>query len=704
MKINSRRVFVWIIAFLVVIVAYKLYTIFNQTPTIDLENTNTFSDEILDINTSTIEEMSKVAGIGVDRIDEAKFFDRNQETGEIEREFGYSRMANVEGREWEIEKPYMYIYRPDLTCKITAENGRVIIEDAVGQPSPTDATLTGNVIVHIEPKEASNIKESFLYLNDIIYIGEQSKITSGGPVRFVSDNARLNGQGMELVYNDGLNRLEFLRIVQVESLRIRSNETSLLSSKKTQPQEYSSSENISENQQTSSSLQTFGTAQEGFYKCIFNKNVEVHTPGQVIAADKISINNILTLSEDVSESQSQKNNENETGLTSNNTGKKDTIETTDESISSSEAFEVIITCDDGIVVMPSEYIGINQLSSQPNGLLEEFVKDKSEKLTKGSQVTTYVASAVDYFVQTGDTIALGPSELTFYINDMFNTPITVPVKVTAKEKVTFFRKENKVVFEGDCVCSMATDNQGIEEKYTLKSPRITVNLFQQDRSSSDMPTNVDSIYADGGIVRLSTIKRKQGELLGGIELKCNRFDYFAQEQYLVASGPGVINIDNSKAKESAKNTNRFSLRRRCYARVENFDTLTYFLESNWIVAKAGVHQMFLGYVPVLEDGQSGQATHTYTGIVEAYLDKTSDSRLEIKSLKAQQGVMFESQDIQFEGSEMIYNTQDSLIFVRGNESNPCFLNGAPVDGIEYNLTTEKMKARVIAPGMFQLSR
>jgi hypothetical protein len=251
---------------------------------------------------------------------------------------------------------------------------------------------------------------------------------------------------------------------------------------------------------------------------------------------------------------------------------------------------------------------------------------------------------------------------------------------------------------------MARDNEGIEEQYTLKAPRITVNLFQQDMLSSDMPTNVDSIFADGGIVRLSTIKKNQGELLGGIELKCNRFDYFAQEQYLVASGPGVINVDNSKAKESEKNTNSFSLQRRCYARVENFDTLTYFLESNWIVAKAGVHQMFLGYVPVLNDGQSGQPTRAYTGIVEAYLYKTVDERLDIKNLKAQQGVIFESEDIQFEGSEMLYNAEDSLVLVRGNESTPCFLNSASVDGIEYDLKTGKVKAKVVAPGMFQLSR
>ncbi|MHC4187955.1 MAG: hypothetical protein ACYSRQ_07155, partial [Planctomycetota bacterium] len=202
----------------------------------------------------------------------------------------------------------------------------------------------------------------------------------------------------------------------------------------------------------------------------------------------------------------------------------------------------------------------------------------------------------------------------------------------------------------------------------------------------------------------ATIKKDQGKLIGGIELKCDRFDYFAQEQYLVATGPGVIKADNSNAQETGKNLSRYSLRRRCYALVENFDTLTYFLKSNWIVAKAGTHQMFLGYVPVLDDGKSGLPTRAYTGIVEAYLYKTPDGVFEIRNLMAHNGIICESKDVQFEGSEMLYNAEDSLIFVRGNESTPCFLNGAPVDGVEYNLVNGKIKAKLIAPGMFQLSR
>ncbi|MHC4293352.1 MAG: LPS export ABC transporter periplasmic protein LptC, partial [Planctomycetota bacterium] len=620
MKINSRRVFVWLISFLVVIVVYKLYTIFNKTPIIEIETTTTLPDEVLNGESVSSEQGGKIGPVEVDTIKDAKFFEKNPETGEVEREFGYEMVSNVQGSEWEIKKPYMILYRPDLTCKITAEDGQVLIEEAVGRISPSDATLTGNVIIHIEPGETSNIAESFLYLNNIIYISEQSKITSTGPVRFVSDNARMNGQGMELVYNDELGRLEFLRIVQLESLRIRSNETSLLSSQKEQSednvsvkktsQEAMPSEGISENQQTTPAFQSSQNEQDGFYKCIFNKNVEVRTPGQVVASDIITINNILNLSEDNTQAPAQKDNQTE--VSNNDTIEQNTVETKEENASPSKAIEVIITCDDGIVVMPSEYASVKELSVQPESSFGDFVETTSEKLKDSGHVTSYVASTLDYFVQSGDTVALGPSELTFYIDDLFNAAMPVPAKITAKQKVTFIRTENKVVFEGDCICSMVRDNEGIEEQYTLKAPRITVNLFQQDMSSSDMPTNIDTIFADGGIVRLSTIKKKQDELLGGIELKCNRFDYFAQEKYLVASGPGVINVDNSKAKESAQNTNRFSLRRRCYARVENFDTLTYFLESNWMVAKAGVHQMFLGYVPVLEDGQSGLPTHTYT--------------------------------------------------------------------------------------------
>ncbi|MHC5075236.1 MAG: hypothetical protein ACYTFM_02245 [Planctomycetota bacterium] len=711
MKINSRRIFVWLISFLVVIVVYKLYAIFNQTPIIDLERTTTFLEQAEVVDSNSSEQIGKIGGVEIERIDKARFFDKNPETGEIEREFGYEMVANVQGSEWEIIRPYMNVYRPDLNLRITAEKGNVFIEDAAGRPSLSDATLRGNVIIHINPKENSNIAEGFLYLNDIIFISDQSKATSSGPVRFVSGNARFNGRGMELVYNDELNRLEFLRIVQLESLRIRSEETSLLSSQEKKKQQKSSPDNssyskpsqdISAPKSDSSTVKTGVDGEEQFYRCIFNKNVEVQTPGQIISADKISINNIINLSDNSAQTASKEENKSSTEHKVTNVIDSDTDQ--NHGISSNDVIEVIVTCDGGIVVIPSEYGSIEQLNTQPESFFGDFVQNKSEELNKSGQVTTYVASTLDYFVESGDTIALGPSELTFYIEDLFEAAIAIPAKITAKKKVIFMRSENKVVFEGDCICSMTRVNEGIEEQYTLKAPRITINLFRQDMSSSDIPTNLDSIFADGGIVRLSTINKYQGELLGGVELKCERFDYFAQEQYLVASGPGVINVDNSKAKESAKNINRLSLQRRCYARVENFDTLTYFLESNWFVAKAGVHQMFLGYVPVLDDGKSGQPTRAYTGIVEAYLQKTVDERLDIKKLKAQQGVIFETEDIQFEGNEMLYNPEDSLVFVRGSESTPCKLNGADVDGIEYDLKTEKVKAKIVAPGMFQLSR
>jgi hypothetical protein len=433
-----------------------------------------------------------------------------------------------------------------------------------------------------------------------------------------------------------------------------------------------------------------------------NKNVEVQTPKQIIAADTITINNILNISDNIGKTSGQVNGHVKDPNEYKSEKKTDDVIT--EDISPSEPIEVIVTCDDGIVVVPTEYVSYQQISDMPSSFSKDFIKNKSEKIKESGQITTYIASTLDYFVQSGETVALGPSELTFYIDDLFNAAMPVPAKITAKHKVTFSRKENKVIFEGDCLCIMVRDNEGIEEKYTLTAPRITVNLSQHTTKSSDVPSTVDNIVADGGTVKLATVTTSQGKLIGGIELKCNRFDYFAQEQYLVATGPGVIKADNSNAQETGKNLNRYSLRRRCYGLVENFQTLTYFLKSDWIVAKAGTHQMFLGYVPVLEDGQLGEPTRAYTGIVEAYLSKTPEGSLEIKDLKTQQGVVYEGQEIKFEGSEMLYNAEDSLVLVRGNESNPCFLNGTPVDGVEYNLITGNIKGKIIAPGMFQLSR
>ena len=124
----------------------------------------------------------------------------------------------------------MNVYEQDFKCYITADKGEVKIETIADKPTPKDATFTGNVVVHIVPNDSSDIKESHIYLDDIAFMSERSQLATAGPVRFISEDAQMLGTGLELVYNDQLERLELFRIVRLESLRIKSSQMAFLSS------------------------------------------------------------------------------------------------------------------------------------------------------------------------------------------------------------------------------------------------------------------------------------------------------------------------------------------------------------------------------------------------------------------------------------------------------------------------------------------
>jgi hypothetical protein len=53
---------------------------------------------------------------------------------------------------------------------------------------------------------------------------------------------------------------------------------------------------------------------------------------------------------------------------------------------------------------------------------------------------------------------------------------------------------------------------------------------------------------------------------------------------------------------------------------------------------------------------------------------------------------------------MFYDNDKGMITAWGDESQPCFLNGALAPGIEYNLKTDRIKTKIISPGMLQMGR
>jgi hypothetical protein len=726
MGLKSRKLYVWLISAGAVLVIYLLYNQISKTPPIEIDSGAKFADTAAESNTGEFDsKIGMVGGVGVGTVQKAKYTHLNAKK-QVDREFGFEKLLHAEGDEWEIEKPYMNIFRGNLKCYMTADEGKVQVEDAVGRATPKDATLTGNVVIHILPEKGSNIKEGFIYLDDVIFISEKSQFSTAGPVKFTSRDAQMLGKGLELVYNDELDRLEFLKIINLETLRIRqSSKASLFSSETTATESPASPGNGAQAERQkakeipAADRETIEKKKGAYYKCVFRKNVIIDCPEQLIFADEVSINNILW-----SKGPEKKYENRDTG----GTDKMETaVEVTEESVSSprgepnesSEQFvDIVVTCDDGIAVVPMDSSIMSQSAATEGKGLKSFNDEKGRP--------TFVAQKIDYCVITEDTVASGPSELTFYANDVMGTEGKprppergggkqpgVPVKVTAQKKAEFLPVSNQVVFEGNVLCTMLRENVDFQQKYTLSSPKLTVDLSKSREASltGDKQSRADikHLTASGEVVQLDTSKWAGEKLLGFTKLKCLKFDYDAGQQMFLATGSGVIAVDNSKIAEPEKEVGRFSLQRPCYAVVRNFDTLKYLKEANLIIADAGAEQILIDYFPVIK-GQQGQQTSATSNHIEAVLYETASGQNELSTLSAKGGITYEEErakkgkTIQFVGSEMFYDGSKSMITAWGDELQPCFLNGVLAPGIEYNLKTDRIKTKITGPGTLQMGR
>jgi len=217
---------------------------------------------------------------------------------------------------------------------------------------------------------------------------------------------------------------------------------------------------------------------------------------------------------------------------------------------------------------------------------------------------------------------------------------------------------------------------------------------------------MEHLTADGGVVKLRSIKTAKEKFIGGADLECRRVDYDTNRELFVATGPGEIRLNNSKIPEPNEQVGKFSLRRPCYAFLRDFAILKYFQKDNRIIADAqpgGTLRM--DYFPVVEGkyGQQVVATATHADIS---LMQAADGQTELSALTASGAVTYknEDEDIEFLGSKLFYDHDKSIMKVWGDESAPCNYNGALVDEIEYDLKTGKVKARIAGPGVLRIEK
>jgi hypothetical protein len=734
-----RKIFIAFISLAAVLAIFLFYGRLSKTPTIpvDTDTEAEFIDSIADSNDGGLEnDVGMIGQVGVSTVRKARYITLN-ENKEVEREWGFEKLLHEVRDLWEIEKPYMNIYQRNVKFYITADKGNVQVETVVGKSTPKDATFTGNVVISILPQGSSNVKKSNIYLDDITFLSEKSQLTTAGPVKFISEDAQMLGTGMELIYDNRLERLEYLRIIDLESLRIKSSQMVFRSdanmqadgtadtggpAKMQQPNEPVMASDKGQTQ-TTAARQEVEQGKGEYYKCIFGENVLIDSPEQLVFAnDKIAINDIFW-----SKPSNGQSNGADAGVAEQGPQSPDVPSTNNVTVpkqdelgelsqnepnESSEKFEdIVVTCDGGFVVTP-------MASAKADEYSEKFSPDASiitgtespKELEDADGRTTFITRTIDYSASTDDTVVVGASELKFYTNDLIQAEpnqTTVPVKVTSQKLLRFMPALNQVIFEGDCVCEMLRDDPNGQQRYQISGQRFTVDLLpDKDKQPSDSGHQIKNFTADGGVVKLANVKTADEKVLGGVELKCLKFEYDTARQSFLATGPGVINLYNSDVTEPNSQPEKFTLNKPCWVIIEDFQTLKYFLRENQLVADAASQDSLkVNYFPIVNGQVLYDQQVTVTAVhVQADLIETAEGELKLSTLNATGGITYEDGDKEFNGSKLFYDSGKSIITVHGDELQPCRFNGVPVDEIEWDLKTDKIKFEISGPGALQLNR
>ena len=215
-----RKFYIGLISFAAVLGAYLLYSYVGRTPPLETGD-RTGAGGVTDGRLGEFEDANqfgKIEDIRV-RTSEKTYFASLNENDEIDSEFGFEVLIHKQDGIWELKKPYRNIYRPGFTCYMTADAGTVKVETAAGGTTPKDATFNGNVLIHIIPGSSGDIKETRIYLDNLVFLSDRSRLATEGPVTVVSEDFRMAGTGMELIYNEVLNRLEIFKIFDFAKTR-----------------------------------------------------------------------------------------------------------------------------------------------------------------------------------------------------------------------------------------------------------------------------------------------------------------------------------------------------------------------------------------------------------------------------------------------------------------------------------------------------
>jgi hypothetical protein len=719
MGLNLRKTIVGLAVLAVLLGVYVAYTRLRADIPVTIKVTPP-----PDSNTalpSAGETGGRIAGTGIGPLVKGRFIHTGP-NNEVDRIFGFEELYHSGEKLWEVSHPYMTMYEPGFKCSVTAEKAQVQVDSAFERPVFGDASFSGNVVIHIVSTDANDVREAYLYLDDVAFKSEKSRFSSSGAVRFLSRTARLTGRGLELIYDGPRARVELFSVRSLESLRFRSEAFRTLSIRDSRAREKTTAQPQkarSGSGSRSASSPAPAKPQETAYECILWKDVRMVTPEQIVRAqDMLSITNLMwsgPKTEDANRTQTASASAEPKRKAEPNEPRNPPLSETAVGDSGSSAlaldalpdslFDIVVTCKGGLVARP---IGATSLgiatADAPGGGPSDF----SEPNDPIRQII--MARNINFDASTMNGTLAAPVEMRFWVDPNSAAPAKQGAQkmlavTTARKDVRYVYAAHEVVLE-DCVTNLYATEPNATTEYRLASPRLALSLAEDANATSahawGPAVKVRHVTASGGSGSSLRMQRKTAKgIVAAFEMQGATFDYLADDGSFAATGPGQIWLYNTEEPTGKTDPNAISLRRPCYAVLRDFDRLAYSATSHQIVADSKAKLLRIDYFPI-EKGRTDRQIKADIGHVVIELAPTADGRMELVSLAASDGIAYQEQDranqSQFDGSTLFYDYRKGLITIRGDEDKPCYFNGNRVRDIEMNVKTGRVMAHVVGPG------
>lgn len=351
-----RKIVLFGAALLLAMGGFALYRKLSPTPPLQVaegQAANPFEDA------GPVGGSRQVGDVTIGTATDTRYVRRDPETKAISEVFGFEALMSQRKDDpyWEVKRPYMIRYEPHSALRIDADLGRMYMEQVGSESVLRSAELSNNVTIRMTRRPPQD-QESTLYLDNLSYSSERSEFFTEGPIRLVSANAELTGRGLMLLYDPRLQQLEYMKVKEMDLLRLRNV---------VEPQPSPAASKTSDaatagNEASADTPKLKGMvalADSRLYQCSILENVRIEYGRELVVcgADEVNINRILWGGAPAPDDQADPE-PSATGAPAGEERTKPNGTTATESdrvkapASAEDAWDVRVTCDGGIVFQP----------------------------------------------------------------------------------------------------------------------------------------------------------------------------------------------------------------------------------------------------------------------------------------------------------------------------------------------------------------